>query len=205
MDLLNISVFLDFPLFTELYKEIKTNNINNEQYAITEGSKTINCFDFTYSGIIFTILPSNIFHKNYDFEIGISIANHEEYIASYNKAVEKKLRPKMNTLNNPFFILECIHGPFFFINDMRASQIESIDKIKITVHTNDYTNIKRTVSIIDKKISKKLIIRKSLLGYKIEEITFTTSLGKCLGNNGRFLSLNSICFNQELRPTTAST
>lgn len=168
MNLYCISIFLEKGRINKFLQNCRCEKIEYKEIEIIDqvNEKEIG-YQADFSGLKVLILPCNDFHKNKDFEIGITEQNPKkwndfveraksesvgDYKAEYGKFADGKTE---------YFLIKDkeYHGNFFFIYDGQNSKEESLLKIECTMTKHDldfYQN--QLKNLIGENIASKIDI-----------------------------------------------
>ena len=115
-------------------------------------------------GIKILLLPCNDFHKDGDFEIGLTTKNKENWTRFVKRAGKafKIEKGKLDDEGTEYLLMENDeenHGNFFFIIDGQLSDVNSLSKISCTVKNQDSIFFKEKISqFLDADLLEKIEI-----------------------------------------------
>ncbi len=168
MNLYCISVFLKKEGIDNFLQKCSHEKIEYKGIEITDqiDEKAIG-YQFDISGLKILVLPCNDFHKDKDFEIGIT----EENLKSWNDFIERALSEfdgnsqneygKFSDGETEYFLIKDknYHGNFFFIFDGKKSEEEPLQKIECTMTKHDFDIYQSQVHhLIGENIASKINI-----------------------------------------------
>ncbi|MDR1316977.1 MAG: hypothetical protein LBK13_08910 [Spirochaetales bacterium] len=185
MKFYSLSIFLDSK-YLEQCKKLFSNqqDIETGEFEITDYKNDKSAvFEVIISQFCILFLPSNDYHKNMDFEIGIT----SDTIDDWNNFIEnivndRRIEIETNyseNMNGLYAIIgpRDIHNPFFFIYDGKYSEINNLVKITGEIDEKAYLFYKNDLSkIIPKNIYNKIGLKISKYNEsKIKSIELKTS------------------------------
>ena len=172
-----ISVFLENKNIIQILKTCDDNKFKYKKLEITDQTEeTVAGYQIDIAGLKILVLPCNEFHKNKDFEIGITEKNKEQWKSFIKNCNKNTFEIKGGTFKDDETEYAVIkdkrhHGPFFFIFDGHHSEEDPLVKIKCIIVDYDYQLYNEKIKdAIGNKISEKLEI-KSGNKFEIDEIT----------------------------------
>jgi hypothetical protein len=170
MKFYSLSVFLDHN-YLEQCKKLFSNkqNIETSGFEIIDyKNDKSNVFEVIISQFCILFLPSNNYHKNMDFEIGITTDAIDDWNNFIENIVEdKKMEIETNyskNIDGLYAIIgpKNIHNPFFFIYDGKYSEINNLIKITGEIGGKAYLFYKNDLGkIIPKDIYNKIKLKRS--------------------------------------------
>lgn len=182
MKLYCITIFLNNENIIRTIKQCDDSSLNYKQLQVTDHIGTIvDGYQIDISGLMILLLPCNDFHKNKDFEIGItaeSLGKWKYFLENDNKnGLEIEEGDFKDDTDTCYALLKDnnYHGPFFFIFDTHYSEEKVLEKIICTVEPYDYKLYDEKIKhVIEGNISEKLEIKEGT-AFKIEKIIVTRS------------------------------
>jgi hypothetical protein len=170
MKFYSLSIFLDNN-YLEDCKKLFSNkqNIKTSEFEIMDyKNDKSNVFEVIISQFCILFLPSNDYHKNMDFEIGIT----SDTIDGWNNFIEnivndRKTEIETNyskSIDGLYAIIgpKNIHNPFFFIYDGKFSEINNLVKITGEIGEKTYLFCKNDLcKIVPQDIRNKIKLKRS--------------------------------------------
>ena len=159
-----VSLFLKNETFSHLLQICAENGVPYKELTVTDQTnERVHGYQIE-SGVKILLLPDNDFHKDGDFEIGLTAENQESW-DSFVKQAGELCETERGTLDDgktEYLLMgseEEYHGNFFFIFDGTNSDSESLSKIRCTVKTADFDFFTKNVAqFIEKSLRKKIEI-----------------------------------------------
>lgn len=181
-----ISLFLESTKIDNFIKTCECNKIEYKSIEITDQTgETGNGYQANLSGLKVLLLPCNKFHKDKDFEIGITEENHEKWNAFVKNAKEtfQNEYGKFEDDDSEYLLVndKKLHGNFFFIFDGKKSEEAPLLKIECRMKNNDIIFYKDIIAkIIGENLTSKIsakeddcfAIDKIIVKHNDETITF---------------------------------
>ena len=168
MTLYCISLFLEKSKISEILEICVQNGFSHKELEITDQtgeSGKGNQVDM--NGVKILLLPCNDFHKNGDFEIGLTAENRiawEDFVKKAGEICENE-HGKFDDDETEYLLMgknendENLHGNFFFIFDGQKSELENLSKISLTIKNPDFVLFNEKIArFIDKNLLEKIEI-----------------------------------------------
>ena len=166
MNLYCITLFLSDEKIREIVSLCEKKHLAcKKSVASDQTNAKIGSFQIECGGLRILLLPSNDFHKDDDFEIGLTTATKPEWETlitnlKANFAVEYEKFPDGET-EYCIFKDEKSHGNFFFIFDGEKSKSACLEKIECVVSEYDFDFYNEKITkIIGKNLSDKISVQK---------------------------------------------
>ena len=157
-----ISIFLRNENIDKFLQICKNNRINYKRIEVTDQTNEKgNGYQVNINGIKILALPCNSFHRDKDFEIGITVENINEWNEFVRKMKNKFENEygKFDDGETEYFIIknEKLHGNFFFIYDGQKSQNEHLIMLECRMAKDDFDFYKAELeTIIGTDITNKI-------------------------------------------------
>lgn len=161
-----ISLFLENGRIEAFLNKCRNNQIEFKAMEITDQTdERINGYQVNLFGLKILLLPCNDFHKDKDFEIGITEENQE----CWNNFIQKAKNEFQNECGKfkdgetEYFIIkdEKLHGNFFFIFDGQKSEEKSLMQLECRMNNYDFDFFeKRIPKIVENNILSKINVHK---------------------------------------------
>ena len=166
MNLYCISIFLKQEAIDKILLNCRREKIKYKEIEVTDQvNEEVIGYQANISGLKILILPCNDFHKDKDFEIGITEENHKSWNDFIEKAKSnfesKNEYGKFTDGETEYFLIkdEKYHGNFFFIFDGQKSEEEPLVKIECTMTKYDFDFYKNKIeNLIGENLCSKLNI-----------------------------------------------
>lgn len=165
MTLYCISLFLEKAKISKLIKFSMENGLSCKELQITDQTgESGKGNQIDAGGIKILLLPCNDFHKDGDFEIGLTTKNKENWTRFVKRAGKafKIEKGKLDDEGTEYLLMESDeenHGNFFFIFDGQLSDANSLSKISCTVKNQDSIFFKEKISqFLDADLLEKIEI-----------------------------------------------
>jgi hypothetical protein len=170
MKFYSLSIFLDTK-YLEQCKKVFSNkqNIETNEFEIVDYKNDASpVFEVLISQFCILFLPSNGYHKNLDFEIGITTATIDDWNNFIENITEnKKMEVETNyseNIDGLYAIIgpKNIHNPFFFIYDGKYSELHNVAKITGEIGEQAYVFYKNDAgNIIPGDMYHKIKLKRS--------------------------------------------
>lgn len=176
MNLYCISVFLTPKGIEKIIEQCKQTSIAYKKIEITDQTAAkVEGYQLNISDLLILIMPCNDFHKNKDFEIGITEENHEKWTTFIAETQSKYKNEcgKFKDEETEYFLFkdENIHGSFFFIFDGYKSNEQALLSIECRMTEKDVNFYNKRISkLIGTNLKDKIIIHKDDC-FAIDKIT----------------------------------
>lgn len=166
MTLYCISLFLKDERTEAFLKKCKNKKIEYKALVITDQTdERIDGYQVNLFGLKILLLPCNNFHKDRDFEIGITEENQE----CWNNFIQKAKIEFQNECGKfkdgetEYFIIkdEKLHGNFFFIFDGQKSDEKTLLQLECRMNNYDFDFFEKRISkIVETHILSKINVHK---------------------------------------------
>ncbi len=160
-----ISLFLESSKIERFIKTCERYKIEYKAVKITDQTgETVGGYQANVSGLKILLLPCNNFHKDKDFEIGITEENHEKWDA-FVKGAKENFQNEYGKDDDSEYVLvndEKLHGNFFFIFDGQKSEEAPLLKIECRMKHNDFIFYNDIISrIIGENLASRINVKEN--------------------------------------------
>lgn len=165
MTLYCISVFLKNESILKVLEVCRTAGIQFKEIPVTDQTGiSVSGFQIESDGLKILVLPCNDFHRDHDFEIGLTAESRDEWNDFVKKvSADGKCENGVFEDGETEYLLlkgeDDYHGNFFFIFDGQKSNPCALEKISCTVTTSDYDFIQKNIRpLLGENLLKKIKI-----------------------------------------------